>query len=336
MDIVSIIGIAFSLALAGLGVGLGLRLLQLQRESRRDREEGEARVTARDEAGEHLRRRLSRSVGRRRTTGIHGINRSGYLRHTDGSYTKAYTVEMPATLYADDGEVDRLYNDWARMLQSVRQANCLIQTRHDVWADSGRALQSHLKAQAHANDTYMPARMLHTVGLTGTESTLRERHYQDDRLTLWVRVPVRHADDPSRGRLTSLARFFPRLTKELRRQGIRRFTSAVLTSWTRVMREEVFARVRAAETEACQAAGQIFAAVEHMCPLVLHPFTHEEMWRETFLAHRQNERSAPALSLVEGTDLRQPLCGEEISSRGGFLMHGDYPVSVVSLFRPPT
>lgn len=337
MDIWSIIGIAFSLALAGLGAGVGFRLLQLQRRSRQDKDDvGEKDAKERNEGSEQLRRRVSHPVGSRRTTTIHGINRLGYLRHTDGSYTKAFHAEMPTTLYADDAEVDRLYNDWARMLQSVRQAGCLIQTRHDVWADSGRALHSHLKSQAQAKDTYMPARMLHTVGLTGTESALRERHYQDDKLTLWVRVPVRHADDPSRGRLTSLARFFPQLTTEIRRQGIKRFTSAVLASWRRTNREQVFARVRAAELEACRAAEQIFSNIEHMCPLRLRPFTREEMWRETFLAHRQNECGVPALSLVEGSDLRQPLCGEKIETRGQFLMHGDYPVSIVSLFRPPT
>ncbi|MGB8507126.1 MAG: hypothetical protein WCD76_01860 [Pyrinomonadaceae bacterium] len=336
MDIWSIIGIAFSLGLAGLGAGVGFRLLQLQRRSRQDKDVSEKVLAEQDVGSEQLRRRVSHPVGSRRTTSVHGINRLGYLRHTDGSYTKAFHAEMPATLYADDAEVDRLYNDWARMLQSVKQAGCLIQTRHDVWADSGRALHSHLKSQAQAKDTYMPARMLHTVGLTGTESALRERHYQDDRLTLWVRVPVRHADDPSRGRLTSLARFFPQLTTEIRRQGIKRLTSAVTASWTRTNREQVFARVRDAELEAYRAAEQIFSTVEHMCPLRLRPFTREEMWRETFLAHRQNECTAPALSLVEGSDLRQPLCGEKIEARGQFLMHGDYPVSIVSLFRPPT
>ncbi|MCA1628403.1 MAG: hypothetical protein LC742_10625, partial [Acidobacteria bacterium] len=229
-----------------------------------------------------------------------------------------------------------LHNDWARMLQSVRQAGVVIQTRHDVWSDKGRAIHQHLKAQARATDTYMPARMLHTVGLTGTEGTAREGFYQDDRLTLWVRVPVRHRDDPSRARLSSVARFFPACIRELRRQGVARFTSAVVTSWTRVMREQVFARARAAEREATTAAAQIFSTIEHMCPLVLRPFARDEMWREVFLAHRQNERDCPKLSTVEGTDLRQPLCGEEIEAREQFLMHGDYPVSLVSLFRPPT
>src|SRR5215210_9147528 len=106
------------------------------------------------------------------------------------------------------------------MLQSVRQAGVVIQTRHDVWSDSGRAIRQHLEAQAHTVDTYMPARMLHTVGLTGTESAAREGFYQDDRLTLWVRVPLRHGDDPSRAKLSCLIRFFPALMSEFRRQGI--------------------------------------------------------------------------------------------------------------------
>lgn len=341
-DISTIIGIGFSLALAGLGAGLGLRLLQLRRKSSQAANNKEPSQSARDvstriEREERLqRRRLSRPRASRHTTTIHGVNRDGYLRHTDGSYTKAFHVEMPATLYADDGTIDRLYNDWARMLQSVRQAGVVIQTRHDVWSDSGRAIHQHLKAQARSADTYMPARMLHTVGLTGTEGTARGGFYQDDRLTLWVRVPVRHPEDPSRARLSRLATFFPACIGELRRLGLTRFASAVVTSWTRVMREQVFARAREAEREASKAATQIFSTIEHMCPLPLHPFTRDEMWREVFLAHRQNERDCPKLSLVEGTDLRQTLCGEEIEARGQYLLHGNCPVSVVSLFRPPT
>src|SRR5215210_9331730 len=124
------------------------------------------------------------------------------------------------------------------MLQSVRQAGVVIQTRHDVWSDSGRAIRQHLEAQAHTADTYMPARMLHTVGLTGTESTAREGFYQDDRLTLWVRVPLRHADDPSYSKVSRLIRFFPACARELRRLDVTRFVSAVAVSWTRVMSEQ--------------------------------------------------------------------------------------------------
>ncbi|HYX42824.1 MAG TPA: hypothetical protein VE821_14055, partial [Pyrinomonadaceae bacterium] len=253
MDISTIIGISISLIFAGLGIGLGSRLLQLRRASSQEARDETARTSKRED-DERLRRRLTGARGRRRTTTIHGVNREGFLRHTDGSYTKAYSMVMPATLYADDTDVDRLYNDWARMLQSVRQAGVVIQTRHDVWSDSGRALRQHLEAQAHTADTYMPARMLHTVGLTGTEAAARDGFYQDDRLTLWVRVPVQHKDDPSRARLSRLIRFFPACAREMRRLGVTRIARAVVMSWTRTNREQVFARARAAEREAARAA----------------------------------------------------------------------------------
>lgn len=340
MSIYTILGIAFSLALTGVGIGIGLRLLKLTRRVRTKarRQLNDARDAGLERKSEvsDLRRRLSHPKGARRTTTIHGINNLGYLRHTDGSYTKAYHVEMPATLYADDVTVDRIYNDWARMLQSLKLQGCIVQVRHDVWPDSGRALHSHIKAQAHTKDTFMPARMLHTVGLTGTESAARAGQYQDDRLTLWVRVPVRHANDPSRARLSRYLNFFPALAREVRANGIASFIRAVATSWTRTNVELLCSRSRIDEEAACERAEQVFASVEHMCPLELRAFTREEMWRETYLAHRLNERVAPQLAEIEGADLRQHLCGEEITSGGQFIMHGDYPVAIVSMFRPPT
>ena len=112
--------------------------------------------------------------------------------------------------------------------------------------------------------------------------------------------------------------------------------SAVVITGRGRTANRAFARARAAEREAARAAAQIFATVEQMCPLRLRAFSREEMWREVYLAHRQNERAAPALSSVDGTDIRQPLCGEEIESREQYLLHGDYPVALVTLFRPPT
>ncbi|MCA1628547.1 MAG: hypothetical protein LC742_11380, partial [Acidobacteria bacterium] len=340
MDVYSIIGIAVSLCLAGVGVGIGARLLQLRRTSVATEHEGAdedsdtpSKAMRREE---HLRRRLYRPAGKRRATSIHGINERAFLRHTDGSYTRAYAVERPATLYADDVEVDRLYNDFARMLQSVGVAGVVLQLRCEVWADSGRAIKDHIKAQAQGRDTYMPARMLHTVGLTGTESLAREGLYRDDCLTLWVRVLARHASDPSGSRFARLMRVFPSLIKEIRKRGVARLGESLGAGWTRGYRETLVARALSHEHEACERAAQTFSSIEGMCPLPLRPFTREELWRETFLAHRLNERSAPALIDLEGADLRQPLCGEEISGDGHFLLHGNVPVSIVSLFRPPT
>ena len=238
MDAYSIIGISFSLSFAGLGIALGARLLQFQRTSssgttnsttgstgssnQAQRQRDQLHPEARAEQMRHeamMRRRLHRPPGTLRRTSIHGINERGWLRHTDGSYTRAFRVEMPATLYADDAQVDRIYNDFARTLQSVGLAGVVLQLRHDVWSDQGRALGDHLTAQAPAADSFMPARMLHTVGLTGTESLARQGAYRDDRLTLWVRIPTRHPSDPSRSRVARVMRFFPLFISEVRRRG---------------------------------------------------------------------------------------------------------------------
>jgi hypothetical protein len=337
MDTYTIIGIAAAVCSAAFGAGLGLRVLGLKRKNDAlTRSAGVARGAAEFGEAHAARRRLSRPAGARRTTSVHGVNAAGYLRHTDGGYTKAYRVRMPATLYADGEAVERCYNDWARVLQSIRQQGCVAQLRHDVWPDRGRAVASHIRAQAHAKDTYIPARMLHTVGLAGTEAAARAEQYQDDRLTLWVRVPVRHAGDPSRARLGLLASFFPALGKEVRRRGFAGLLRSAAEAWTRTNVERLCVRSRLDEEAACEAAGQLFAGIEHMCPLELSPFTREEMWEEVYRSHRLKERDAPTLPSVEWADLRQHLCGEEISGGGQFILHGDRPVAMVSLFRPPT
>ena len=341
MDVYSIIGISISLCFAGIGIALGARLLQLQRASnkagrKRDEHHQEAheKHTRRESV---LRRRLHRPTGTLRQTSIHGINEHGWLRHTDGSYTRAFRVEMPATLYAADGTVDRIYNDFARTLQSVGLAGVVVQLRHDVWTDKGRAIRDHLAAQTAATDSFMPARMLHTVGLTGTEASAREGAYRDDSLTLWVRVPTRHTSDPSRSRFARFIRFFPYFINEVCKRGVNDLLASFNVSRSRSSLETLeVRRAVAAEHEMCDVAAQIFSTIEQMSPLRLLPLTREELWRETFLAHRLNERHAPTLASAESMDLRQHLCGEEISGDGQFLLHGNTPVAIVSLFRPPT
>lgn len=340
----TIIGVALSVCAGCFGIGLGLRLLSLKRTTfkKASNKNGSINDEMNDLTGMSFNedvealKRLSNPSGARRTTSIHGINRFGFIRHTDGSYTRAYRVKMPSTLYEDDAAIDRLYNDFARMLQIIKQQGCVVQLRHDVIPDSGRALSAHIKSQAHSKDCFMPAKILHTVGLTGTESAAREKQYQENRLTLWVRVPVRHANDPSRKKLIAFAHFFPALAKEIRKTGLLSFFQAVARTWTNTNVERLCARVREDEEAACEAADQIFSSILYMSPLQLWELSREEMWREVYRSHRLNERFVPSFPVIEGSDIRQQLCGEEWSAGGQFLMVGDYPVSIVSLFRPPT
>lgn len=335
MTLETIIGAALSLTLAGFGIGLGLRLWPL----RRAWADG-ANTLETDQSGgvsaASLVQRVSQPPGTRRTTSIHGINQQGYLRHTDGSYTRAYEVRLPATLYAEEAAWERLYQDWARTLQSLQQPGCVLQLRHEVAPDHGQALQAHLAAQAAPAMTYVPARMLHTLGLSGTAAAAQAGHYQASRLTLWLRVPARHAQDPSQAALARLGRFFPAVAQEVRRVGLLNFTLAVATAWRRNYADNLCVRAVAAEAAASAAASELYATLEQMSPLELRPLTRAEMWQEVYRGHRLNHPVAPALAEAASADLRQPLCGETITNGDQFLMHGDMPVALVSLFRPPT
>ncbi|MDQ3254323.1 MAG: hypothetical protein M3R15_10525, partial [Acidobacteriota bacterium] len=339
MDFLTVIGMACVMLAGGLGLGLGLRLLSVGRNARREasslRESAEGCGAATVKTDELIRRRLSHPRGARRATSIHGITQSGMVRHTDGSYTKAYHVKSENTLYAEDAVVDRNYNELARMLASIKQPGIIIQFRHAVHPDPGRAIKRHLEAQT-PKDSYMPARMLHAMGVAQFEAQARERQFQEAALTCWIRIPARHVGDPSRARLGMIAAFFPALAKEVRRRGIARFFSATLSSWTATNHDRLTMRAVSNEADCSAQAKQTFAAIEHMCPLEMRPFSREELWHAVYLGHRMNEHSAPVLPSVEGADIRGYLCAEEIKGDGEFLLHGRVPAAIVSLFRPPT
>lgn len=347
MILYTIIGLALGALALGFGVGLGMRLLRLGRDARRALNSSVSRADPRQATGTRKAPQSkeadfsftsysSRPRGARRTTSIHGITGTGLLRHTDGSYTKAYRVEMENTLYADGLAVDRQRNAVGEMLASIRVPNVVVQFRYAVHPDKGEALHRNLKARCHDKHSYMPARMLNAIALAYTDEMAREASYQRGTLTMWVRVPARHANDSSRARASALVAFLPALVKEIRLRGLLNWTAAVARAWTRTNRDRLTRRTAADEQEAMGSAMQVFAGLEHMCPLRITPFGREELWEAVYLGHRRNEHAAPRLSEVEGADLREHLCGEDIRGDGEFLLHGRSPVAIVSLFRPPT
>src|SRR6476620_1052368 len=90
---------------------------------------------------------LVRPSGRRRKSSIVGIYRDA-LRHKDGALTVAYTVEMPATMFADDALVDIRYDDLARMLAFEKPAGTVVQFRYATSPDPGQAIADALAARA--------------------------------------------------------------------------------------------------------------------------------------------------------------------------------------------
>ena len=68
---------------------------------------------------------------------------------------------------------------------------------------------------------------------------------------------------------------------------------------------------------------------------MLRRFTRQELWEAVFFSHCQNATSAPTLPERPGRDLRAYLCAETIEGELNYLMHGECPVAIVSMFTPP-
>lgn len=282
------------------------------------------------------RRRLLYPSGTPRTSELYALTPEGLLRHTDGSFTKAYAVTLPATLYAEETVVARLYQDWAAVLQRLALPGCVLQLRHEVAPDPGHALHAHLAAQAPPADTFLPARWLHTLGLAGLEAKLQAGQYQSARLTLWLRVPARVPTDPRPHFLTQTAAYFPALARELRRQGLLGSARALATAWHATASPRLLRRAQADEAAARAQAQQVWATLEQLSPLTLHPLTRTEVWQEVWRSHRLSHPVAPTLPPDSECDLRPLLCGETLAADGSWLLHGDVPVTLLTLFRPPT
>src|SRR6185503_6602144 len=140
-----------------------------------------------------------------------------------------------------------------------------------------------------------------------------------------------HNDEGQRG----LARFFPTLKRELALRGTLRFIGARLTTIRETSNDHITRRTMPDEQQAIDEAEKPFRLIEHQSPLPLKPFTRQELWQAIYLGHPQNANTAPILPDVPGRDIRDYLAGETISGDGHFIMHGNYPAAVVSMFVPP-
>src|SRR5216683_2958323 len=108
-------------------------------------------------------RTLRYPSGRRRDASIVGIYKDA-LRHKDGALTVAYSVEAPATMFADDSLVDIRYDDLARMLAFEKPPGTLIQFRYSTIPDSGQAITGVIDSRAPAG-THTLASLLQSSNL---------------------------------------------------------------------------------------------------------------------------------------------------------------------------
>ena len=328
MDPVTIVIIALAIFLSAIGVTVAVRLVPLSRRLKRDlksipssagNNEDDRRITL-----------LERPAGRRRDSSIMDLV-GNLIRHTDGSFTKAYHVRLDHTIFTEEHLIERRIDELARLLAARKPPETIIQFRLTVNPDAGRAIQRHLRSQDQ-EQTAPLAGLLHTMGVSFYEDAAIGGAFKEHTLSAWVRVPVKHHGDESQ---KGLARFFPTLKRELALRGRLGFASALFQTLREASNDQITRRMIADEQQAIDEAEKTFRLIEHQSPLRLNQFTRQELWEAIYLGHRQNSKTAPILPDSPGRDIRDYLCGETIAGDGHFIMHGNYPAAVVSMFVPP-
>jgi hypothetical protein len=329
VDTATIAILAIAIVLSAIGITVGLRLVPLSHRAKRDLANGCENATQikYDQARIRL---LDRPAGRRRDSSILDIS-GNLLRHTDGSFTKAYHVALNNTVFSEEDLMERRINELARLLAARKPSNTIIQFRLSVNPDPGLVIQRHIRSQ-DTTDVAPLAGLLHTMGISFYNDAAVGAAFKQHTLSAWVRVPVKHFNDQNQ---QGLARFFPTLKRELASRGTLGFIGALLTTLRETSNDTVTRRIDSDEQQAIDEAEKTFRLIEHQSPMRLKPFTRQELWQAIYLGHRQNSNSAPTLPDIPGCDIRDYLCGETIAGDGHFVMHGCYPAAVVSMFVPP-
>jgi hypothetical protein len=151
-------------------------------------------------------------------------------------------------------------------------------------------------------------------------------------LTMWLRVPPKKRDDSTMNALAGFQRAFG---DEMRENGICSAVRNLPQIYSRTSDDSVVRRTLDDEQRAYSHANRVWRQIENSSPLMLRRFTRQEIWEAVFFGHCQNTGSAPILPERPGRDLRDYLCGETVEGELNYLMHGEYPVAIVSMFTPP-
>lgn len=273
--------------------------------------------------------RLRRPEGRKRDASVVGIHKDA-LRHKDGALTVAYHVEMPATMFADDALVDMRYDELARMLAFEKPPGTLVQFRYSTIPDPGYAIVNVISSRAEGTHTL--ASLLQASNLDYLESAAKGFPYRRSVLTMWVRVPPRKRVNST---MSALVDFRQAVGEQIKTSGFFSALRQLPEIYSRAADDSVVRRTLEDEMRAYQHANRVWRQLENSSPLVLRRFTRQELWEAVFLGHCQNAGAVPILPERPGRDLRDYLCGETIEGELNYLMHGEYPVAMVSMFTPP-
>ena len=333
MDPFAIAGGIVAAGVAGVGLRLGARLIPIGLHAYRDlqalHQHPEVQLRRRVVEMDAARRALPKPEGQRRESSIAGIY-DDCLRHTDGSYTRIYELELQSTMLAGDEEIERRCDDFARMLCADLPAGTIVQIRYSVTGDPGLVIADHV--QELGSNTHPPASLLHRLNVEHHLIRAANGYYRYEKALLAIRVPARHKTD---GQSSGISAFLPDLFAEMSKGGLGGLARTLKASSSHRAFRGVVDRLKDDEAEVCRQAERIMRSMELECPLTLKQLTGRELWAALYRSHNLNAPSAPNVPIRPGDDLRDYLCSETIEHRGWYMLHGSVPVSMVSMHVPP-
>lgn len=254
------------------------------------------------------------------------------IRRTDGSYVRAFIGEPQQTMLAHDQTVMDRYRRLAGLIAADMPEGTILQSRFNIFPDNGRVLADHRATAPPLDIVHPPAVELHETQLQHYEDLTRRGRFKQTQLSLWARVPTTHSDDHLNN---GLAAFFSHLKKALKVGGLRNVLAAFRDSYD-VTNDRIVRRMIADEDEAFTEADRTFRLIEREgAVLNLKRLVGTELRAAIYMGHNESARSCPNISDDPLVDLRPYLCNETIKGDGWYLLHGNTPVAMISLFVPP-
>lgn len=336
MDPITLIGGALAVGGAAVGAGAGARLLPIALRTHHDlrnyRRSPEAVREKRFAEFERSKMLLAHPEGSVRQTSIIGLD-GATIRHKDGSYSRLYEVTLQETMLASDGVADRFCDEMARLLCLHLPKNTVFQWRYAVSPDQGAAIRQHNDAWSY-DRIHLPAARLHDARIDHYRDLAAAGAFRRERALLSVRIPTKLTTD----RYTTLSNsFVPELVREIGKHGVSGGVDTLRSVLKRTKNDGVLRRLTDEEREAFKQAEKCFRLIELHGQGYLRPLDRSETWSALFQGHCLDRKrdKPPTLASTPGLDISRYLTTEEIRDRLWHVLHGQTPVSIISLFTPP-
>ncbi|MCI0390773.1 MAG: hypothetical protein MOB07_18665 [Acidobacteria bacterium] len=247
MDANAIALTASCAAALGIGAGLTIRLAPAFLAARRDW--SSLRYVPDASSNDEAYYATERMPGRIRNSSIVGLYNDA-LRHADGSFTRAFHVELYPSVFSDDLLIENRCDALARMLAARKPVGTLIQFRLSAGTDPGLALFRHNEARDWSG-FYQEAALLHDGGIQHYAAMAAIGLFRQTVRTCWVRVP-----NPNR-RVED--QFLPTLKREINRSGLTNLPFALVRSWQAASSDQIARRIVSEEQEALKRQRKHFA-----------------------------------------------------------------------------